>query len=257
MMEFDYAGAREMMRSVEYMWGWEATTPDLVTDSDWEKMYETYVLDSQNIGVDQFLKENAYQYQSVTARMIETIRKDSWDASDEVLQNLVKEYVESVAENGVTCCHHTCGNPLLDEYIQGVMTTTGVVDTATAAEYKRLMQEATQVTASESATTESTSTSRSSSPTGTDLKIAESGSGSSNQTLEADGGAGMDMDSQVHDSQQSTPDNYVEGYEMTKESVTQPESSNFSFSGSDIIASILVLAAVGAIYMGFWKRRQM
>ncbi len=257
MMEFDYAGAREMMKSVEYMWGWEATTSDLVTDSDWDKMYETYILDSQNIGVDEFLKENAYQYQSVTARMIETIRKDSWDASDEVLQNLVKEYVESVAENGVTCCHHTCGNPLLNEYIQGVMTTTGVVDTATAAEYKRLMQEATQVTASESATTESTSTSRSSSPTGTDLKIAESGSGSSNKTLEADGGAGMDMDSQVQDSQQSTPDNYVEGYEMTKESVTQPESSNFSFSGSDIIASILVLIGVGAVYMGFSKRRKM
>jgi len=67
----------------------------------------------------------------------------------------------------------------------------------------------------------------------------------------------MDMDSQVQDAARSTPDNYVEGYEMTKESVTQPESSNFSFSGSDIIASILVLIGVGAVYMGFSKRRKM
>ena len=70
------AGAREMMKAVEYMWGWEATTLT-GNDSDWDKIYETLVLDSQNVGVDEFLKENAYQYQSITARMIETIRKES------------------------------------------------------------------------------------------------------------------------------------------------------------------------------------
>ncbi|MDY0387430.1 MAG: cobaltochelatase subunit CobN [Methanolobus sp.] len=257
MMEFDYAGAREMMKAVEYMWGWEATTPDLVTDSDWDKMYGTYVMDNNDLGMKEFFRENPYQYQSLTARMIETIRKDSWDASDEVLQNLVKEYVESVVESGVTCCHHTCGNPLLDSYVQNAMITTGVIDTQTRAEYQKLMQEATHVqsSATEPQETSSSSKSRSSSPTGTDLKIVEPGSGTSNQTMMSDSGAGLDTDTPVLDSQKSTPDNYVEGYEMTKESITDPESGS-GFSGSDIIASVLVLAAVGAIYVGFWKRRK-
>ncbi|MCC7575687.1 MAG: cobaltochelatase subunit CobN, partial [Methanomethylovorans sp.] len=252
MMEYDYAGAREMMKTVEYMWGWEATTPDLVTDSDWNKMYETYILDSQNLGLDQFLKENAYQYQSITARMLETVRKDSWDASDEVVQNLVKEYVESVVDNGVTCCHHTCGNPSLDEFIQGVMSVPGLVDEQTASEYKQLMVEAT----SEPVTERTSSSSRSSSSTGPKLEITNQAatSGSTNQTLEIQVGAGTDLSQPAPEAPKSTPENYVEGYEMTKETIAPPESSTPAFSGSDIIAFVLVVGAAGAVFLGFRRR---
>ncbi|MDP2217701.1 MAG: cobaltochelatase subunit CobN [Methanolobus sp.] len=261
MMEYDYAGAREMMKFVEYMWGWDAMTPDLVKDSDWNQIYDVYVTDKYDLGLDEYFKDNPYQYQSMTGRMLETTRKlDSegnpyWYASDEVIQSLVKEYVESVVASGVTCCHHTCGNPLLDNYVRSVMTTTGVVDVSTAKEYERLMQEATK--RESTPVTEESTTRKSSSSTGTDLKVVESGSGSTNQTMMSESGAGMDTNTPVQDSAMSTPDNYIEGYEMTKESVTQPDSSGPSFSGSDIIASVLVLAAVGAIYMGFWKRRKM
>ena len=156
-MEFDYAGAREMMNFVENLWGWEATTPDLVTDSDWNQIYDVYVNDKYDLGLDEYFKENPYQYQSMTARMLETARKGSWDASDEVIQNLVSEYVESVVESGVTCCHHTCGNALLDEYIQGVMSVPGVVDEETAEEYERLMQEATESSPSSESSSHSSS----------------------------------------------------------------------------------------------------
>ncbi len=254
MMEYDYAGAREMMKTVEYMWGWEATTPDLVTDSDWNKMYETYILDSQNLGLDEFLKENAYQYQSITARMLETVRKDSWETSDAVVQNLVKEYVESVVDNGVTCCHHTCGNPSLDEFIQGVMSVPGLVDEQTASEYKQLMVEAT----SEPVTERTSSSSRSSSSTGPKLEITNQAatSGSTNQTLEVQVGAGTDLSQPAPEAPKSTPENYVEGYEMIKETIAPPESSTPAFSGSDIVALILVAGAVGAVLIGFMRRRK-
>jgi len=254
-MEYDYAGAREMMKTVEYMWGWEATTPDLVTDSDWNKIYETYVLDSQNLGLDEFLKENAYQYQSITARMLETIRKDSWDASDEVVQNLVKEYVESVVEDGVTCCHHTCGNPSLDEYIQGVMSVPGVVDEETAAEYKKLMEEATTATETESSSSHSSSSSSSDKKLEVTNQATTSGS---NQTTNTQVGAGADLSKQAPETPMSTPDNYVEGYEMTKETVSQPENSNTpTFSGSDLVAFVLVVVAAGAVFLGFMRKKKM
>jgi cobaltochelatase CobN len=48
----------------------------------------------------------------------------------------------------------------------------------------------------------------------------------------------------------------VEGYEMTKENPRNDTSGGSSFSGADIVGSILVLAGVGAIYVGF-RRRQM
>jgi len=52
-------------------------------------------------------------------------------------------YLESVVENGVTCCHHTCGNPLLDEYVQGLLSVAGVSE-EDADMYCKMMDEATK-----------------------------------------------------------------------------------------------------------------
>ncbi len=257
MMEFDYAGARELMKTVEYMWGWEATTPYLVTDSDWDKIYETYVLDSQNIGVDDFLKENAYQYQSITARMIENIRKDGWTTSDDTLNNLVKEYVESVVNDGVTCCHHTCGNMQLAEFVQGNMQAAGLTPQMQR-QYNELMYEATledNFVQQQQLDTSSPKT-KDESLNSVQRSMA---SGSSNQTIMADsGGAGLDSETPVQDSPKSTPDDYIEGYEMTRETVDNTDTTNSpSFSSSDIIASVFVMGTLGAIYIGFWRRRKL
>ncbi|NYT18821.1 MAG: cobaltochelatase subunit CobN [Methanosarcinales archaeon] len=237
MMEFDYAGAREFMKFTEYMWGWDATLPDMVTDDDWNMMYEAYVLDQYNLGLDEFYKENPYQYQSQIARMLETTRKDYWDASDEVVQNLVREYVESVVENGVTCCHHTCGNALLDEYVQGIMSVPGVVCQETIDEYNKLMQDATQPNPATSSRKSSSST--------PSANVVNSTTTSTDAT-----GYGTTTDQATAASQ----DNYVEGYEMTRES-TPNESASSSFSGSDVMGALLVLVSVGMIYFGFMRKK--
>lgn len=143
-MEYDYAGAREFAKFTENMWGWDVMTPDMVTDSDWDEIYEIYVNDKYDLGTKEFFNtSNPYAYQAMTARMLETVRKGYWDASDEVVQSLAKEYVESVVENGVTCCHHTCGNPLLDEYVQGLLSVAGVSE-QDADMYSRMMDEVTK-----------------------------------------------------------------------------------------------------------------
>lgn len=282
MMEADYAGARQMMKFTEYIWGWDVTNPDLVTDSDWNEIYNIYVNDKYNLGVDEFLKtDNPYQYQSMTSRMLETIRKDYWDASDEVTQNLVKEYAESVVESGVTCCHHTCGNAMLDEYVQGVMSVPGVVDQATADEYKRLMQEAKESSQQPSESSSSSSSSNSSSSSSSSHRSHRSHSTGSatvvskdstvnkqtgstresthNQTVkDSDAGYGMDSPEpapEARQASQTSDSDYVEGYEMQKCPVEEKESGGTSFSGADIIGILFVVAAVGGIYMGFRKKK--
>jgi len=269
MMESGYSGAQEMDRFTEFLYMWEVTTPDTVSDSAWDKVYKTYVLDSQNLGLDEFFDENTYSYQSITAQLIETARKGSWDASDEVVQNLVKEYVESVAENGVTCCHHTCGNALLDEYVQGVMSVPGVVDEETANEYKKLMQEATE---SSEQSIESSSSSSSSSghdhDTGkatvvsetstTSNQTASAGESTNNQTVQkSDAGYGTDSPNSAPapEIQKSADSDYVEGYEMQKESAEEKESGGMSFSGADIAGVLFVIVAVGGIYFGFRNKK--
>jgi cobaltochelatase CobN len=157
--------------------------------------------------------------------------------------------MESVVENGVTCCHHTCGNPLLDEFVQGVASVPGVVSTATASEYAKLMLTATQ--GSPEVSTETTEETRRSGGSRTgEAKIVEAGTG--NQTIETTGGIGMDMEQEAI--QKSTPENnYVEGYEMTKENI-EKESSSQMFSGADMLGIVFVFAVLGMIVYG-WRRK--
>ncbi|WP_319506856.1 cobaltochelatase subunit CobN [uncultured Methanolobus sp.] len=250
-----YAGGRMMAEFVDNLWGWEVSNSELVDDKMWENVFNTYTTDEMK---EFFNANNPGAYQSITGRMLEGVRKGYIDLPDDAVNKLVKDYMESVAENGATCCHHTCGNPSLDTFIQGNIPADFSQQMIDA--YKNQMFEATlrkelQTQPSESTTTSSSSPSSS---TGTELKINESGSGSANQTLEANGGAGMDMNTPVQDSTKSTPDNYVEGYEMTKEATaTTSENSGFTATSSDIIASVFVLGAVGAMYVGFWRRRKM
>lgn len=255
MMEYDYAGAREFMNTVEHIWGLDVTTPDMVTNSDWDEIYDVYVKDKYDLGVDEFMKsgDNAYAYQSTLKRMIEAERKGYWKASDEDLQNLVKEYTESVVENGVTCCHHTCGNPTLDGYVEGMMSVAGVSAEDQEA-YKKLMDEATQP-ANSQASKSSSSSSSGGAGSAQIVNASTTDSASNQTTTTSDGGYGESTQQPTSESAESSSD-YVEGYEMTKENPKNEDSGGSSFSSADIVGTVLVLAAVGAMYIGF-RRRQM
>ncbi|MHC1566839.1 MAG: cobaltochelatase subunit CobN, partial [Candidatus Syntropharchaeia archaeon] len=118
----DYAGAREMMKFTEYLWGWDVVTPDIITADMWNQVYDVYIQDKYNLGLKDFFdSSNPYAQQSITARMLEAIRKGYWTPSEDVKTVLAETYKKSVEEYGVTCCHHTCGNPLLQDYMQGIL----------------------------------------------------------------------------------------------------------------------------------------
>jgi cobaltochelatase CobN len=256
MMEHEYYGSSIMSSGLENLWGWEVTTPDIITDDMWNEMYEVYIQDKYDLGLDErFQQENPWARQSMLARMLEATRKldadgkPYWDAPEEVIQALTKEYAESVAENGVTCCHHTCGNPTFDEYVNGIMSVPGIVSEETAAEYNTKMYEATYRTTQ---TTTEVAEKKHSSGSGTgEVKVVQAGTG--NQTIESTSGYGTNLKEEP--TLESTPqqDDLLEGYEMTKESV-EPETDSMTFSAVDIMGIVMVLALLGIVAYG-WRKR--
>ena len=113
-----YAGAGEMRSFVEYLWGWEATVREVIDDPMWQESFEVYVEDKHELGMQDFFEENSpFAYQDLTARMLETVRKDYWDADVETETRLLEEYLDSVSRHGVGCAEHTCGNPRLSRYV--------------------------------------------------------------------------------------------------------------------------------------------
>jgi len=253
MMQHDYAGASEIDSVLEDFWGLAVTLPDEITDDMWKEFYDVYVMDKYDLGLeDWFDEENPWARQSINARMLEAVHKGYWTPSDpNVVENLVREYVESVADNGVTCCHHTCGNPLLDEYISGLMSIPGL-SAEDIEKYRQLMDEATGLQTEQPATETIIDGSSSSAW----RRLHDSGTG--NESTDAGSGAGMDaellQDAGAGSEGVSNPSDYVEGYEMQDESAQSANAGPMSFSGADLLGMLLVVLASGAIYIGFRRR---
>jgi cobaltochelatase CobN len=123
MMKEGYAGVRFVDKVVEHLWGWQVTVPEAVDSAKWNEMYETYVLDRNELGIKEMFMQskNMWAYQSIVARMLETVRKDYWKPDKKVVETLAKEYAESVKDVGLACCDHTCNNPLLTKFTGSVL----------------------------------------------------------------------------------------------------------------------------------------
>ena len=75
MKKENYAGAREMNRFLEHMWGWQVVTPFAVDGAKWEQVYEVYIEDKYGLDLKAFFdKNNPWAQQSMAARMLEADR---------------------------------------------------------------------------------------------------------------------------------------------------------------------------------------
>jgi cobaltochelatase CobN len=113
-----YAGAGEMRAFVEYLWGWDATAPELVDNSMWQETFGVYVEDKHKLGLKDFFESKSpFAYQDMTARMVETVRKGYWEADAATEKRLLTEYIESVNAHGVSGSEVTAGNARLSRYV--------------------------------------------------------------------------------------------------------------------------------------------
>ncbi|VVS95642.1 cobaltochelatase subunit CobN [Desulfoluna spongiiphila] len=139
----DYAGAREMSNFVEYMWGWQVTVPHAVKETSWQQTYDVYVNDSLGLDLKTFFnKANPWAYQSLTARMLESVRKGYWTPDEAVTKNLAKEYAVGVVEKGVACCDHTCNNPMLNQMVVTLISMPGMLSPEMVEKFTLAMEEA-------------------------------------------------------------------------------------------------------------------
>jgi cobaltochelatase CobN len=138
-----YAGAREMSEFAENMWGWQVTVKDAVDSSKWRQVFEVYVEDKYEMDLDRFFDDhNPWAYQSLTARMLEAVRKGYWQAEEETVRKLSAEYAVNVIEKGVACCDHTCNNPMLNQMVANIISLPGVLSLEMVDEFKLAVEQA-------------------------------------------------------------------------------------------------------------------
>lgn len=96
MRRHGYKGAFEMAATVDYLFGYDATT-DVVQDWMYEKLAETYVLDEQN---QKFMQQsNPWALHGIAERLLEAAERKMWAEPDkQVLDGLRKVYLETEGE---------------------------------------------------------------------------------------------------------------------------------------------------------------
>ena len=93
---FGYRGATEMLKKIEHLYGWGATTK-MVNDNIFNNIAEKFVLDKEM--KEWFKKENPWALSEITSRMIEAYKRDIWHASESMKEQLEEEYMEIEGEN--------------------------------------------------------------------------------------------------------------------------------------------------------------
>ena len=100
MKKHGYRGAAEMMKKIQNLYGWQATTRAL-PDAVWDRIAEKYVLDE---GMRRwFMENNPYALEEISRRLLEAARRGLWRPSPSVLEALeaVREEVEAALEGEV------------------------------------------------------------------------------------------------------------------------------------------------------------
>jgi cobaltochelatase CobN len=90
MKTHNYHGAADLSRSIDFVFGWDATV-EAVDDWMYEDLANKYVLDPE---MQKWFKEvNPYALQNMTERLLEAIKRGMWQASDDMKKQLQQLYL--------------------------------------------------------------------------------------------------------------------------------------------------------------------
>lgn len=127
--------AAQITEVVTNTYAWNVMKPDVIDNEMWDKLYDVYVNDSHNLGVQGFFKQqNPAAMQEITAVMLETARKGMWTASDQQLAAVAQVHTELVNEFGATGSGFAGSNTKLQDFIAQK------VSPEQAGNYKRQLQ---------------------------------------------------------------------------------------------------------------------
>lgn len=99
-------------------YAWNVLKPDVIDNEMWDKLYDVYVKDSYQLGVQQFYKDqNPAAMQEITSVMMETARKGMWKATDEQLTTIAQVHTDLVKEFGASGSGFSGSNVKLQNFI--------------------------------------------------------------------------------------------------------------------------------------------
>jgi cobaltochelatase CobN len=138
LMNEGYSGARTMgSEFIEYLWGWQVTSPEIIKDWVWEEVKAVYIDDKLDLKLDEFLSSH-HQVQVQTnmlAVMLVAIQKDFWKADEQTQKELSEKFAKNIIEHGIPGSGHTHANHPIYDFVKSK------VDKETASKLEEILSQ--------------------------------------------------------------------------------------------------------------------
>jgi len=89
-----YAGTLQVLKAVQFAWGWQATAGDTVRDDHWQAFHDVLVNDRHKLGVPKWLASHPQAYAQALERLIQAARLGHWQPDADTRQALARRYRE-------------------------------------------------------------------------------------------------------------------------------------------------------------------
>lgn len=89
-----YAGTLQVLKAVQFTWGWQAVAPDTVRPDHWQSFFDVLVKDKHQLGLPQWLKSHPQAYAQTLERLVQAQRLGYWKADAATQQQLASLYNE-------------------------------------------------------------------------------------------------------------------------------------------------------------------
>ncbi len=143
MQKSGYAGAREMTKEIEHLYGFQKTAPDHLDAGAWQTVLDIFVKDKYQLGLRKFFQgQNPHARQTMLARLLEVDRQGIQRFSVADRKMLLTEYARSVARDQAACNAQVCGNAVLRRHVAKELRETGLAAEAVKMEssFRRVLE---------------------------------------------------------------------------------------------------------------------
>ena len=98
-----YSGTLQVLKTANFLWGWQVTAPQEVRQDHWQSLHNVYVRDQYQLGTRQWLEgENRAAFAQTLERMLDAVRLNYWQPDGATRKELVQAYSAALKATGLT-----------------------------------------------------------------------------------------------------------------------------------------------------------
>ncbi len=97
-----YSGTLQVLKTAQFLWGWQVTAPQAVRQDHWQSLHNVYVRDQYKLGTREWLEgESRAAFAQTLERMLDAMRLNYWQPDATTKKELVQAYQEALKATGL------------------------------------------------------------------------------------------------------------------------------------------------------------